>query len=78
MRVFLAMILGAILTVVGAYSYAVVTAKMATAADVSATVAAEDRPTVNRNVVGKRWQSLETNMREMAARVHEHWTKRSS
>lgn len=77
MRVILGMILGAILTVAGAYSYDVVSGKMAVSKDVPANDLAEDRPMVNWDVVERRWQHLETNLREMAARVHEQWSKRS-
>jgi len=77
MRVFLGMIFGAILTIVGAYSYDVVTGKAVNAADTPSSVAVDERPMVNWDVVGRRWQSLETNLREMATRVHEQWTKRS-
>jgi hypothetical protein len=77
MRIILGMILGAILTVVGAYSYDVVTGKVAAPTDVPGNVAVNERPMVNWDVVGKNWQSLETNLREMATRVHEQWTKRS-
>ena len=74
MRVFLGMILGAILTVVGAFSYDVLSGKAVTTADVTAS---DERPMVNWDVVGKNWQNLETNLREMATRVQEQWTKRS-
>ena len=78
MRIFLGMIFGAILTVISAYSYDVVTGKAMTTTEPPASIAANERPMVNWDVVGKNWQSLETNVREMAARVHEQWTKRSS
>ena len=77
MRIFLGMILGAILTVVGAYSYDVVTGKMAATVDTPSNVAMDERPMVNWDIVGKNWQHLETNVREMVARAHEQWTKRS-
>jgi hypothetical protein len=78
MRVILGMILGAFLTVIGAYSYDVVTGKMVATPDVSANVPADNRPMVNWDIVGRNWQHLESNVREMATRVHEQWTKRSS
>ena len=74
MRVFLGMILGAIITVVSTYSYDVLTGKAVTSPDAAVN---DERPMVNWDVVGKNWQSLETNLREMATRVHEQWTKRS-
>ena len=75
MRVFLGMILGAILTIVGAFSYDVLSGK--TISTDSTTMAANDeRPMVNWDVVNKNWQNLETNLREMGQRVHEQWTKR--
>jgi hypothetical protein len=77
MRVFLGMIFGAMLTVVGAYSYDVLTGKEVTTAELPANVAPDQRPMVNWDVVGRNWQHLETNLREMAARVHEQWTKRA-
>ena len=77
MRVFLGMILGAILTVVGAFSYDLVTGKAVIMADTGANAASDQRPMVNWDVVGRNWQSLETNFREMVARVHEQWSRRS-
>jgi hypothetical protein len=77
MRVFLGLILGAMLTVIGAYSYDVLTGKEVTTTELSANVAPDRRPMVNWDVVGRNWQNLETNLREMAARVHEQWTKRA-
>lgn len=74
MRVFLGMILGAMLTVVGAYSYDVLSGKAVTAAD---STLSDERPMVNWDVVSKNWQNLETNLREMATRVQEQWTKRA-
>lgn len=77
MRVILGMILGAILTIAGAYSYDVFSGKMAVTQDAPANAVAEDRPMVNWDVVERRWRHLETNLREMAARVQEQWSKRS-
>ena len=71
MRVFLGMIFGAIFTVVGTYSYDVATGKAPTT-DAPASVPVDERPMVNWDVVGRNWQSLESNLREMATRVHEH------
>ena len=47
MRVFLGMIFGAILTIVGAYSYDVVTGKAVNAADTPSSVVVDERPMVN-------------------------------
>ena len=77
MRVFLGIILGAILTVVGAYSYDVLTGKVVTTTELPSKLATDERPMVNWDVVGKNWQHLETNLRDMATRVHEQWTKRA-
>jgi hypothetical protein len=75
MRVFLGMVLGAILTVVGAFSYDVLSGKTVNT-DSTAMAANDERPMVNWDVVNKNWQNLETNLREMGQRVHEQWTKR--
>ena len=77
MRVFLGMILGAILTVVGALSYDVLSNKFLTAPDQGASVAIDVRPMVNWDVVGRNWHTLERNVREMVVRVQEQWSKRS-
>ena len=77
MRVLLGMILGAVITVSGAYAYDVLTGRVVNVPDTAANVTVDSRPLVNWDVVGKQWQSLETNIREMAQRVHEQWTKRS-
>jgi hypothetical protein len=77
MRVALGMILGAILTVVGAYSFDVVTGKMVATPDVPASATTDNRPMVNWDIVGRNWQSLETNVRDMVTRVHDQWAKRS-
>jgi hypothetical protein len=77
MRVFLGMIFGAMLTVVGAYSYDVLTGKEVTTTELPSNVVPDQRPMVNWDVVGRNWQHLEINLREMAARVHEQWTKRA-
>lgn len=74
MRVFLGMILGAIITVVGTFSYDTLTGKAVTTTDAPAS---DERPMVNWDIVGKNWQSIETNLREMATHVREQWTKRS-
>lgn len=75
MRILLGMILGAILTVAGAYSYDVASGNAA-GTDASANPVADNRPMVNWDVVGKNWHALETNVRAMMARVQEQWTKR--
>ena len=72
------MIFGAILTVLGAYSYDVLSGKSLTAPDAGASAKSDERPMVNWDVVGRNWQSLETNIRDMVARVQEQWSKRSS
>ena len=73
MRIFFGMILGAILTIAGAYSYDVLTGR----APDSVASATDDRPMVNWDVVGKNWHAFEANMREMAQRMQDHWSKRS-
>ena len=77
MRVLLGMILGAILTVTGAYAYDVLSGKRVDTPDIAANATVDDRPLVNWDVVGKRWQSLEANLREMGQRVQDQWSKRS-
>lgn len=77
MRVLLGIILGAILTITGAYAYDVLTGRATHASEITANTAVDERPMVNWDVVGKRWHSLETNIREMAQRVHEQWNKRA-
>ena len=77
MRVFLGMILGAIITVTGAYVYDVISGRAANTSQVAPNATVDDRPIVNWDVVTKRWQSLETNVREMGQRVQEQWNKKS-
>jgi len=76
MRIIFGMILGAIITVIGAYSYDVLSGKTVTT-DPTAVATNDERPMVNWDVVGKNWQNIETSVRDMAQRVHEQWTKRS-
>lgn len=73
MRFFLGMIFGALLTIAGAYSYDVLTGRIAD----SVATASDDRPMVNWDVVSKNWQAIETSVREMAQRVQDQWSKRS-
>lgn len=66
MRVFLGMVLGALLTVVGAY-----------AIDHASTDAAA-KPMVNWSVVRDNWNGVQASLRDMGNRVHDEWVKRSS
>lgn len=68
MRMFLGMILGALLTVLAAYGYDSYNA----GSDVTAA-----RPMVNWDVVRDNWNGVQTNLREMGNRVHDEWVKRS-
>ena len=67
MRVFLGMILGALLTVAAAYSYDTASGR----SDVGA------RPMVNWDVVSQNWRDLRANLRDMGNRVHDEWVKRA-
>jgi hypothetical protein len=73
MRIFLGMILGAILTIAAAYSSDVLTGRIGN----SAAAAVDDRPMVNWEVVGRNWHDFEASVREMAQRVQDQWSKRS-
>jgi hypothetical protein len=75
MRLLLGIILGAVMTIAGAYCYDVLTGKAVTPSDTAAV--SDNRPMVNWDVVGKNWQSLQTSLRGMADRVQEQWSKRS-
>lgn len=68
MRMFLGMILGALLTVLAAYGYDGYNAR----GDVTAA-----RPMVNWDVVRDNWNGVQTGLREMGNRVHDEWVKRS-
>jgi hypothetical protein len=68
MRVFLGMILGAILTVLGAYLFDHLATGPATTASESATA---PRTMVNWDVVGRNWQSVKL-------QLNQGWTKLSS
>ena len=68
MRVFLGMILGAILTVLGAYIFDSMATGPATTASESATT---PRTMVNWDVAGKNWQSLKL-------QLNQGWTKLTS
>jgi len=67
MRTLLGMVLGALLTVAGAYAYDGYTLRN----DVGA------RPMVNWDVVRTNWDGVEASLREMGNRVHDEWAKRS-
>ena len=72
MRVFIGMVLGACLTIAGAFTYDALSGRIDNMPDASAS---EQRPMVNWNVVIRNWHLLETDMREMGARVQEEWRK---
>jgi hypothetical protein len=71
MRVFIGMILGAFLTIAGAFTYDTLSGRM----DNIPPSAGEQRPMVNWDVVKNNWNSLEANLREMGSRVQEQWRK---
>jgi len=73
MRVFLGMILGAALTIAGAYSYDVLSGRISN----TAAVATDERPMVNWDVVNSNWHALEAGVRDMAQRVQNQWSSRS-
>jgi hypothetical protein len=67
MRAFLGMILGALLTVAGAYAIDGYHARNDAAA----------KPMVNWDVVSANWNGVQAGLRDMANRVHDEWVKRS-
>lgn len=77
MRVLLGMILGAIITIGGAYSYDVLTGAAINTRDTAANTTIDGRPMVNWDVVGTHWRNLETSVLEMGQRVHDQSTKRA-
>jgi hypothetical protein len=68
MRLFLGMILGALLTVGAAYIHDTGSLGAGTTAE---------RPMVNWDVVDRSWQDLRSNLRVMGDRLHDEWTKRA-
>jgi hypothetical protein len=71
MRVFLGMVLGAILTVAFAYLYD----STMTSSPANGAVATAQRTMVNWDVVEANWRELEANLRELKARAREGWNK---
>jgi hypothetical protein len=67
MRTFLGMVLGALLTVAGAYAVDGYQLRN----DVTA------KPMVNWDVVRTNWDGMQANLREIGNRVHDEWVKRS-
>lgn len=67
MRAFLGMILGALLTVAGAYAVDGYQLRN----DVTA------KPMVNWDVVRTNWDGVQASLRDMGNRVHDEWVKRS-
>jgi hypothetical protein len=68
MRVFLGMILGALLTILGAYAVDHMTASAA-----GTTTATTERPMVNWDVVEGRWHSLRADLQEFGANMQRGW-----
>ena len=68
MRVFLGMILGAVLTVAAAYGYDTINANRDATAGI--------KPMVNWEVVSQNWHDLRASLHEMGTRVHDEWVKR--
>ena len=73
MRVFLGMILGAVLAIVGSYLYDASTGRapnglLSTAGDGQA-------PMVNWDVVAARWHGLEVGAQELAADIERGWKR---
>ena len=66
MRLFLGMILGALLTVAAACMY-----------DSGHKDVAGARPMVNWDVVTENWHDLRADLRDMGNRVHDEWVNRS-
>ncbi|MDQ2080720.1 hypothetical protein RA307_11060 [Xanthobacteraceae bacterium Astr-EGSB] len=67
MRMFLGLVLGALLTVTGAYAYDNYAPRNDPAA----------RPMVNWDVVRSHWNGVEASLRDMGNRVHDEWAKRA-
>lgn len=72
MRILIGIILGAFLTVAGAFTYDTLTGRIPS---ITNSLASDERPMVNWDVVGKNWRSFEANLRDVAARVHEQLKK---
>jgi len=72
MRLIIGMILGAFLTIVGAFTFDTLSGRMDNIPDPSAS---DLRPMVNWDVVTRNWHSLEANLRDMGSRVHEQWRR---
>jgi len=77
MRLIIGIILGAFLTVAGAFTYDTLTGRIPSTPDNIASDQRlnDQRPMVNWDVVGRNWHSFEENLRDMASRVHEQWKK---
>lgn len=72
MPILLGMILGALLTVAGAYAYDVSSGRAEHGLPPSAT---EPRPMVNWNIVGENWKNVKTNLHELGADLERGWKK---
>jgi hypothetical protein len=77
MRFFLGVILGILLTVGGAYTYDSITSRSANAPPVNrnATVAYNQRPMVNWDVVSKDLDDLRETLVEVGNRVQQEWKR---
>lgn len=65
MRLFLGIILGALLTVAAAYIH-----------DTTMGSSASAQPLVNWDVASRDWQGVQASVREMSDRIHDQWAKR--
>jgi hypothetical protein len=76
MRLLLGMILGALLTVAGAYAYDTSTGRAPNGLSVSA--AGARPPMVNWDVVSDNWSGVQTNLRNLSADVEKGWKRITS
>jgi hypothetical protein len=70
MQLFLGMILGSALTILGVYAIDATTAHTTTA---NTTTSSTERPMVNWDVVENRWTSLRSELHEFGANVQRGW-----
>jgi hypothetical protein len=66
MRMLIGMIVGAVLTITGAYAYDNYQARDAAT-----------KPMVNWEVVRDNWNGVQASLRQIGNRVHDEWVKRS-
>jgi len=78
MRIFLGMILGALLTVAAAYVHDSFAGGGAVASGTTGSGhTTAGQAMVNWDVVGRNWKDLRSSVREMGDRIHDEWVKRA-